>query len=93
MSPSPFTNTVAMGKNARDATRGYRALVALLLVVAVLIAALIGLGVIAGVWLWRAGGHKTKSMYRRYNIGEADLRAAAETTQLYLGTLPTELRR
>lgn len=38
-------------------------------------------------------GHKTEAMYQRYNIvSEADLRAAAQTTQFYLDTLPVERR-
>jgi len=36
-------------------------------------------------------GHKTESMYRRYDIvDDADLRAAMRRTQQYLDTLPTE---
>ncbi len=36
-------------------------------------------------------GHKTESMYRRYNIvSDDDLRTATRKTQSYLDTLPTE---
>ena len=38
-------------------------------------------------------GCGTESTYQRYNIvSESDLRAAAEKTQLYLDTLPTNLK-
>ena len=38
-------------------------------------------------------GHKTESMYRRYNIvTESDIRAALAKTQTYLDTLPTKSR-
>jgi integrase len=38
-------------------------------------------------------GHKTGSMYRRYNIvTESDIRAAPAKTQTYLDTLPTTTR-
>jgi hypothetical protein len=38
-------------------------------------------------------GHKTESMYARYNIvSEQDLRLAAQTTQRYIDTLPVTRR-
>jgi hypothetical protein len=38
-------------------------------------------------------GHKTESMYRRYNIvTESDIRTALAKTQTYLDTLPTTSR-
>jgi hypothetical protein len=39
-------------------------------------------------------GHKTSSMFQRYNItSEDDLRQAAQRVQLYVDGLPTEAKR